>query len=188
MKIFFCFLTCALLLTLSSACNAQSSATPSVMGYLSTTGCPPNVTTCFIQYSSANPLPVSGGGSGGATPSIAATITDATSIIPIVSTAAENNHILKASAGVLYGAYAANVTATAGWLIIVNQTTVPTTGALTGVVDFCYLPANGQCGINSKPGPPTAYSTGLVALISSAASPLTYTTGTVTAVIHGEVQ
>lgn len=133
-------------------------------------------------------LSTAGAGTGGASPVSASTTSGATAITPVVSTAAENNHIVKASAGNLYSAYAVNTTATAGFLILVNQATVPATGAITNVLDFCVLPASGQCSINSKPGPPTAYSAGVVALISSGANPFTYTTGTVTAAVHVEVQ
>lgn len=45
---------------LTSAALAQSTATPVVPGYLTTSGCPSGYTTCFVQYG--------GGGGGGAPP------------------------------------------------------------------------------------------------------------------------
>jgi hypothetical protein len=56
---------CILLLSgLASAAHAQT-ATPVTPGYLSTTGCPPSGTPCFLPYSTLNPLPVSSAGGGG---------------------------------------------------------------------------------------------------------------------------
>jgi hypothetical protein len=52
-------------LALSSIAHAQSTATPVLPGYLSTTGCSPGQTVCFMPYSTLNPLPVTGGGGGG---------------------------------------------------------------------------------------------------------------------------
>lgn len=142
----------------------------------------------FQPITSANPLPVTSSGGSGATNATIVTTSGATSLTPVVSTTPEAAHTIKAFAGNLYSAYAVNLSATAGFLVIVDQTSVPATGSITNVIDFCVLPANGQCSINSKPGPPTKYLNGIVALITSAASPFTYTTGTVTAAIHAEAQ
>jgi len=97
--------------------------------------------------------------------------------------------VVKASAGNLYGGYATNQTATAGWLIAYNATAVPGTGALTAasVLDCVPLPASANASVNYGPGPPEAFSTGIVLLVSSG-SCTTYTTGVITAYIHGSAR
>ncbi|HUA56958.1 MAG TPA: hypothetical protein VMB81_32540 [Candidatus Sulfotelmatobacter sp.] len=108
-------------------------------------------------------------------------------ITPVVSTAAEATHVLKASAGNLYGVYATNLTATAGFLVVLNATSAPADGAITPLA--CVpLPANSFGSINYAPGPPAVYATGIVAVVTSAASCFTKTTGTITAFIGGAVQ
>lgn len=108
-------------------------------------------------------------------------------ITAATSTAAEASHIIKAAPGNLYSVYATNITSTAGFLVVVNAATVPGTGALTGatVLDCAALPANGTASISYAPGPPKIYSTGIVALVTSAATCFTFTTGTITAFISG---
>jgi hypothetical protein len=106
---------------------------------------------------------------------------------PVNSAAAENNHVLKASAGNLYGVYATNLTATAGFLVVLNATSAPADGAITPLA--CVpLTANGVASVNYLPGPPAVYSTGITAIVTSAATCFTKTTGTITAFIAGQVQ
>ena len=59
-------LAIALLLMSSGAALAQSTATPVVTGYLTTIGCAPGFTSCFVQYG--------GGGSGSGPPPYKATL------------------------------------------------------------------------------------------------------------------
>lgn len=143
---------------------------------------------CFVQATGAGPVPCPVDSATNAQMiGILPTSSASSAVTSITSAAAENNHVLKASAGNLYGAYAVNLTATAGFLVIINSTTPPADGAITAI-DFCTLPANGQCSINYIPGPPNNYSIGITAIVTSAATPLTKTTGTITAIIHGSVQ
>ena len=102
--------------------------------------------------------------------------------------------VLKASAtsstgGVQYY-HAENATATGGYCILYNGTTAPSTGALTAanVLGFQLLPASGYCDWHANMQPPIAASTGAVLLVSSGATPFTYTTGTITASIYGLAQ
>jgi hypothetical protein len=105
---------------------------------------------------------------------------------PVVSAAGESSHVLKASAGNLYGVYATNLTATAGFLVLINATTAPADGAITPLA--CVpLTANGVASINFLPGPPAVYSTGITAVVTSAATCFTKTTGVITAFIAGQV-
>jgi hypothetical protein len=117
------------------------------------------------------------------TPSNSTTI----GITPVVSAAAEASHVLKGAAGNLYAAYATNLTSTAGFLVILNATTAPADGAITPLA-CAPLGASGVTSINYAPGPPGIFSTGITAVVTSAASCFTKTTGVITAFISGSVQ
>jgi hypothetical protein len=105
------------------------------------------------------------------------------------TTALGTSLVAKASAGNL-GAYnCTGITGgSAGYCIVYNGTTAPSTGALTGanVLDFCYFDASARgCSLTRLPTS-IAFSTGIVVLITSAASPYTYTTGTDTGAIEAD--
>jgi hypothetical protein len=105
------------------------------------------------------------------------------------TTALGTSLVAKASAGNLYAFNCTGVAGgAAGYCIVYNGTTVPSTGALTGanVLDFCYFDTTARgCSLNRIPIP-VNYSTGIVVLVSSAASPYTYTTGVDTAAITAD--
>lgn len=104
----------------------------------------------------------------------------------VQSTALETSHVIKASAGTLFGYYCTDIAGSAaGNCIVVNATSAPATGTITGVVDSCYFATAAGCSLNRIPIGISA-STGIVILISSAASPFTYTTGTLTGFISGD--
>jgi hypothetical protein len=94
--------------------------------------------------------------------------------------------LAKSSAGNLWAVNCSAVAgATAGYCVVYNANSVPSTGALTGsqVLDFCYFGTSGQgCTISHNPFG-AYYSSGIVVLVTTAASPYTYTTGTDTAAI-----
>ena len=71
--------------------------------------------------------------------------------------------------------------------MVVNATSAPADGAITPL-DFVPLPANGSASINYNPGPAAAYSTGITAILTSATTPFTKTTGVITGAIKGAVQ
>lgn len=113
---------------------------------------------------------------------------------PIVSASSSvTSLVLKSSATTASGGvqyfHAENATATGGYCILYNGTAAPSTGALTAanVLAFQILPASGYCDWAAA-NVPIAASTGAVVLVSSAATPFTYTTGTVTASIYGLAQ
>lgn len=106
-------------------------------------------------------------------------------IVPVVSVAPESAHVIKPAPGNLYSIYATNLSSTAGFLVVLNRTTVPSTGAITGVLDCTPLPAGGFASISYGANPPKVYSVGITALVTSAADCFQYTTGTVTAFISG---
>ena len=72
------------------------------------------------------------------------------------------------------------VTATGG-----NTSATLTAGNVLG---FQLLPASGYCDWHANMQPPITASTGAVLLVSSGATPFTYTTGTITASIYGLAQ
>jgi hypothetical protein len=104
-------------------------------------------------------------------------------------TALGNSLVVKASAGNLYGFNCSAIAgAAAGNCIAYNGSSVPGTGALTGanVLDSCNFDTTTKgCSLSRIPLP-INYSTGIVILVSSAASPFTYTTGTDTAFISAD--
>ena len=117
-------------------------------------------------------------------------ITAGTALSKASTTALGTSLVIKNAAGSLYGAYTTGITGgAAGYLILYNGTSAPSTGALTGanVLDSCYFSGAAGCSISYIPMP-VAYSTGIVALVSSAATPYTYTTGTDTGMIVGTYQ
>jgi hypothetical protein len=123
-----------------------------------------------------------------------AAITPTTAAAPAVSASASvTSLVLKASATISTGGvkyfHAENATSTAGYCILYNGTTAPSTGALTAanVLAFQRLPASTYCDWNAT-NIPIAASTGAVVLVSSAVTPFTYTTGTITAAIYGLAQ
>jgi hypothetical protein len=106
----------------------------------------------------------------------------------ISSTALETGHVIKASAGTLFGFYCNAITGGAsGYCIAVNSATVPSTGTITGVLDNCYFSTPAGCSFSRIPAG-VAYGTGISILISTAASPFTYTTGTDTGFIGADFQ
>lgn len=108
-------------------------------------------------------------------------------ITPTASGSAGASLVLKASAGNFYSGSAVNTTATAGFCLIVNATSAPTTGSVVTPLMFAVLPANGSCSLGVDSGIPSVFSTGITFLVSSNASPFTFTSGTITAAISGKV-
>lgn len=126
-------------------------------------------------------------GTGTQAVAIAPTSAAAGGITPVVTSAAANNLVLKASAGNMYSVFASNQTATAGFLVILNATAAPGDGAITPL-ECAALPASGNAAISYLPGPPSVFSTGITAVVTSGANCFTKTTGVITAFISGKVQ
>lgn len=105
-------------------------------------------------------------------------------ITSAVTGAAANNVVIKASAGNLYSVFAANHTATAGFLVIVDATSAPVDGAITPL-ECAAIPANGNATITYQGGPPARFATGITAVLTSAANCFTKTTGVITGFIRG---
>jgi hypothetical protein len=108
-------------------------------------------------------------------------------ITAAVSSAAENSHVLKGSAGTFISCYATNLHPTqACWLIILNATSAPVDGAVSPL-DWCYIPPGATGSIVYPPAQGRAYSSGITAVLTSATTPLAKTTGAVTGLINGGV-
>jgi hypothetical protein len=76
----------------------------------------------------------------------------------------------------------------AGYCVAYNSASVPSTGALTGaqVLDTCQFGTTAVgCSFTRNPLA-TEYTLGIVILVTSAATPLTYTTGTDTAFVWAD--
>jgi hypothetical protein len=102
----------------------------------------------------------------------------------VVSTAVETGHIIKASAGNLYG-FEVTTGATAGEVLVHNSTTVPSAGAVTPIK--CYqLPANNTLGVSWGPQP-LNFSTGISISFSTASTCFTQTNSS-TAFISADAQ
>ncbi len=118
---------------------------------------------------------------------LAPTAAAAAGITPVVSTSLENSHVLKAGAGNVYSVYAAALTGgTSGFLVLLNATSAPVDGAIT---PLAIAPFSGGVAIINYAGlPPGVFSTGITAVVTSASTPFTKTTGVLTAYISGMVQ
>ena len=107
------------------------------------------------------------------------------------TTALANNLNAKISPAFLLGFNCSSITGgAAGYCIAYNGASTPSTGALTGtnVLDFCYFDTTARgCSLGRAPSM-VFYNTGIQILVSSAASPYTYTTGTDTAAITADYQ
>ena len=178
---------------------AQSTAQPVVTGYLTTSGCPTGFTSCFVQYGAAPAISGTvtiGAGSAiignvgidqttpGTTNGVVnnPTSASASAITPVVSASAESNHVLKGSAGNLYGV--AVTPTVAGYLMVFNATSAPADGAVTPT-ECVAVPANATVSLTFSVIP-EAYSTGITAVFSSTGC---FTkTASATAFFKGNVQ
>lgn len=108
-------------------------------------------------------------------------------ITPVVSASLEASHVLKASAGNVYSVYASNLTGgAAGFLVLINATSAPVDGAITPLA--CAPFSGGVAQINYAGLPPAVFSTGITAVVTSATTCFTKTTGVLTAYLSGMVK
>jgi len=112
---------------------------------------------------------------------IAPTAGAAAGIAPVVSTALETGHVIKAGAGNLYGLNVMSTTV-AGMVLVFNSTTVPAAGAVTPVKAY-NLPANSTLIVGFDP--PEKFTTGISVAFSIAVTPFTKT-DSATAFISGD--
>lgn len=124
-----------LLLLIAAPLYAQSTSDPIIPGYLGTLGCSGTNTTCWKQAGN-----------------------------PVRSSTTESSHVLKSSAGTLFGL---SVTSSAaGYILIYNATTAPADGAVTPVACYYLASGPGTLGIAFTPFP-LNMSTGITAVFSS---------------------
>ncbi len=133
----------------------------------------PNATALTVQGNASGvPVPVS----------VAASPASTTGLASVVSSAAENGHVLKASAGNLYGLDVSSG-ASAGYVLIFNSTTIPSNGAVTPIKAYP-IAANSAIGLSWSPVP-LYFSTG-ISVAFSTTGPFTLTLSA-TAFFSGEV-
>lgn len=101
---------------------------------------------------------------------------------PSVTSTAANNLVLKTTSGSLCTYTVVNVTATAGFVVVLNLTAVPADGVITPL-DCKPIAANGTIVVNWNT--PLYLSTGITVVVTSAATCFTKTTGAITAFISG---
>lgn len=104
-----------------------------------------------------------------------ATSVSTAGITPVTTlTTLESGHVLKAGAGNLYDCYVTNAGTVAGYLFVMNSTTVPANGTLgSGVIVECISVGTLDTkGISYNGGPPTVFSTGISLAFSSTAAPV----------------
>lgn len=109
-------------------------------------------------------------------------------IAPTVSGSLEASHVFKAAAGNLYSVYASNLTGGASsYLMVFDATSAPADGAVTPkvCVPFGSL---GSASASYVGMPPANFLTGITAVVSSATTCFTKTTGVTTAFISGLVK
>lgn len=99
-------------------------------------------------------------------------------VTPIAATGGINAMVILNKPGRLYHIYAVNHTVTAGYLAVVNSTTVPADGPINPLA-CSRLPASGVAEI-AYTQEPASFSVGITAVLTSAATCLTKTTGTIT--------
>lgn len=106
----------------------------------------------------------------------------------VASTAATSAAmIIKATPGVAFHVHATASTSAQGFLILLNSATIPGDGAVQPIACRAFL-GDGEAEVSYNPGPGQEFSTGLVAVVSSAADCFTKTTGAVRAFISALVQ
>lgn len=107
----------------------------------------------------------------------------------IPSTGLVNNLVVKNAPGSLVSFNCTAVTGgAAGYCVAVNAVTAPSGGSSIAPLDFCYFDTTARgCSLAHLPGAAN-YTTGIVVLVTSAASPFTYTTGTDTAAVSADYQ
>lgn len=160
------------LLIASSGAWAQTATQP-LCRYQSTPPALADQGQAVLQCDSAGNLKV---GSGNPTSSTDAGIT------PVVSSAAEANHVLKASPGNVYGIRVTSGAA-AGYVLLFDATAAPSNGAVTPV-DCIVLPANSSMGISYNP--PWVMATGIT--VSFSTTGCFTKTASATAFISGAVK
>jgi hypothetical protein len=114
----------------------------------------------------------------------------APAIAPIVSAAAEGSHVFKPASGTVVSITFTNTTATAALLVLLNATAVPADGAITPLACVqvgANSAVNATAKIDYAGGPAASFSTGIVAVATSAATCFTKTTGVVSGFFSGLV-
>lgn len=107
-------------------------------------------------------------------------------LTPVVTAASAATLVGRAAPGRLFKVFAANQTATAGFLVVLNLTAAPADGAVTPLA--CVpLPASGTANID-YPVRSAAFNTGVVVVLTSGANCFTKTTGVISGFISIQLE
>jgi hypothetical protein len=160
-------------------------------------GSPPAGMSPGYMDATGNQCVSTGAGAG----TVAGAVTVVPSAVPaagitsVETTALANSLVVKATGGNMYSVYSASLTGGAsGFLQLFNGTAAPVDGAvagctatpITGCLVDCAPFSGGVAQITNGAMPPSVYSFGIVAVVSSATTCLTKTTGVLTAYIVGK--
>lgn len=116
--------------------------------------------------SADNPLPVEGTISGTISGLIIApTASASAAIAPISSSVAESSHVLKASAGNLYGLHVSTAAAS-GYVMVFDATSAPGDGTVAPAMCMA-IPVNSTLGISPGSNVPIAFATGITVVFST---------------------
>jgi hypothetical protein len=94
--------------------------------------------------------------------------------MPTVSAGSESGHLFKNSAGGVLAMYAVNLSSVAGFLVLIDESSIPADGSITPLAVAPIQP--NDIAVIEAFVTPIATSSGIVAVLTSAASPFTKTT------------
>jgi hypothetical protein len=94
--------------------------------------------------------------------------------MPTVSAGSESGHLFKNSAGGVLAMYAVNLSSVAGFLVLIDASSIPADGSITPLAVAPIQP--NDIAVIEAFVTPIATSSGIVAVLTSAASPFTKTT------------
>lgn len=156
MKLLKLLSTYFLMTLLALPANAQSTADPVIPGLLVTSGCPSGVSSCFKQYSSTNPLPV--------------TVSTSSSGASTYSNYAATNtlYAVKAAAGSVTSYTFQNPNATAVYVQFFDLATGSVTLGTTTPKISIWVPANGAW--DSEQATPITFTTAITVAVTTTAT------------------
>ena len=96
-------------------------------------------------------------------------------ITPVTTSSSSATLLVKNSSGFVYGAYALNLSSTAGFFILIDANVIPVDGGITPKT-VVPIAGNGMASIQGSDNAPMFFHNGIVAILSSNASPFTKTT------------
>lgn len=148
-------------------------------------GAPVTVCSATIPNTAGHCANVTG---GAVSISPAPTADPAAAVAENAAPAAASSYVLKASGGNAYSVAAVNFTGTAGFLVVLDASSVPADGPIAPI-GCAPLAGSSPASLAWGQGsPPVHFTNGLVAVLTSGATCYTKTTGAITGFISGQAQ